>query len=242
MWEPAPAGRPDSATTPARTSPEPFPARPVRRATPGTSASSGGPQRARDQKSYGHLPSAMGDSGSKRSRASSGLVPSARAISGQSCPLARASCTSWGSQRSDCSTRLATRGHHRDIVAEPHPATFGERGHRVIDEIEGVLAAARNRIVAGHDPHSSQPAGPSGGPHRLPARAAAPGCRVAASPVADHPRLVADNLTRASPPHARRVSDCLPTMFDNKPRPHHLRVSGKAPTPEPATHPTTALQ
>jgi len=43
---------------------------------------------------------AIGDSGSNRRMASAGLVPSARAVSVQPWPLARASWTSWGRQRS----------------------------------------------------------------------------------------------------------------------------------------------
>ncbi len=56
-------------------------------------------------------------------RASAGLVASARAISSQPCPLARASCTSCGSHRSAWSMRLAIRA----MTAVSSPAQVPRR-------------------------------------------------------------------------------------------------------------------
>jgi len=52
-------------------------------------------------------------------------VASARAISSQLCPLARASCTRCGSHRSAWVDEAGDQGHGGDVVAEPGAAAVG---------------------------------------------------------------------------------------------------------------------
>lgn len=93
----------------------------------------------------GHLPSAIGDWGSNRKRASSGLVPSARTISVQPWPLARASWTRWGNHLSACSMRLAISA----MLARSSPSQTPRRSASAATassmRVVGVLAAARIR-------------------------------------------------------------------------------------------------
>jgi len=63
----------------------------------------------RESVGQGHFPSAIGEAGSKRSRASSGLVPVRMAMSFQLAPLARAVVTASGRARRAWSMRLASR-------------------------------------------------------------------------------------------------------------------------------------
>jgi hypothetical protein len=129
---------------------------------------------------YGHLLSAIGDPGSNRNRAWSGLVASAWAIWCQLWPLARALCTSSGRQRSAWPVRLAIRV--MDVKDGPAGAGDNQR--------LSALVAARGGVAVFFVGH----------PHRFPRRAAnVPEAAVGLSPGRSEWR------PRSSPPMTGRA-------------------------------------
>jgi len=98
----------------------------------------------------GHLPSAMGESAAKRSRACSSLAPMSTAMSCRLAPVLAGGVDSVGQPLHGLVDQAGEQVDQHGLIADPQAAAFGQGGDGVVDDVVAVLIDA-GRGKAAHE-------------------------------------------------------------------------------------------